>query len=469
MTAMPSFLSSSRLSRTAAALTGGRGGFGRRFAVVLSGELIQSLFHFVLNVVLVRTLTQHDYGLFAIVFTCGAVGVAYIRALVSVPATLFLSRSLGRPSERGYDVVFGSGALLVAAAMGGLAAAVLVPIMGVGALAAGAFIALYAFRSHLRIVLLARKAPRIAGLSDTVYAGLGLALAVATLHGSDEIVLEHAFLSVAFAHGCGIAVSYLALRKPLRFTLRRSLWRRYLALWRTLLWSLTGVTSITVQGQGMTLAFATLVGPESYAPIAATLVLFAPLRIPTNALTNMVMAEITALLAEGRTRPATLIVVRSTAVIALACLVYGTAMWVLLPLIEQYLFKGRFNHEPMNWIGFGVWTVVSVSLLYAIPRAYLEASAGFRTIASGAIVAALLGFAIMVPLLLVLPAPWALIGLAASEAATVIWSALAFRRFARNADRRVLATAAAMAEVQAPREDAVAPQIRAAVSPAEAR
>ncbi|UMY15558.1 hypothetical protein MMB17_12345 [Methylobacterium organophilum] len=453
-----------RLSAKASAAAGGRGGFGSRFAVILSGELIQSLFHFVLNIVLVRTLSQHDYGLFAIVFTSGAVGIAYIRALVAVPATLFLSRSLGRPAERGYDVVFGSGALVVALGMGLLAVAALVPVIGSGALAAGAFIALYAFRSYLRIVLLARKASRIAGLSDAVYAGLGLVFALASLHGSDVVLLDHAFLSLALAHAAGIGVSYLALRRPLRFTLRRSLWRRYLALWRTLLWSLTGVTSITVQGQGLTLAFAAIVGPASYAPIAATLVLFAPLRIPTNALTNMVLAEITALLAQGRTRPAYWIVVRSTVVIAVACLVYGAAMWGLLPLIEHSLFKGRFSHEPMNWIGFGVWSVVTISLLYAIPRAYLEASAAFRTIAWGAIAAAILGFAIMIPILLTRPAPFALTGLAASELATFLWSARHFRRLARRADRRVLESVAALAEAEAPHRDAARRPV-----PAEAR
>ncbi len=436
----------------AGAPTVARAGFGGRFAVILSGELIQSLFHFVLNIVLVRTLTQHDYGLFAIVFTSGAVGLAYIRALVAVPATLFLARSLGRPAERGYDVVFGSGALVVALGMALLAVALLVPAMGPGALAAGAFVALYAFRSYLRIVLLARKSARIAGMSDAVYAGVGLLFTLVSMHGGDTAVLDHAFMSLAFAHACGIAVSYIALRRPLRFTLRRSLWRRYIAIWRTLLWSLTGITSITVQGQGLTLAFAAIVGPAAYAPIAATLVLFAPLRIPTNALTNMALAEVTELLASGQARLASRIVVRSTVVIALGCLVYGAAMWIALPFIEEILFKGRFNHEPMNWIGLGVWAVMAISVLYAIPRAYLEASAAFRSIAWGAIVAALIGFAIMIPILLTLPSHVALLGLIASEFAIFVGSAQAFRRFARRADGRTLTAAALVAQAQAPRE-----------------
>lgn len=425
--------------------------FGRRFAVILSGELIQSLFHFVLNIVLVRELDAHDYGLFAIVFTVGAVGVTYIRALVAVPATLFLSHSLGRPAERGYDIVFGSGAALLAILMATVVALLLAPVIGSGALAGGAFVGLYAFRSYLRIVLLARRAPRIAGLSDIVYAGCGLAFTgLLLLHGRGVALLDDAFLGIAAAHAVGIGVALVLTRQPVRFSVRPSMRRRYREIWRTLAWSLVGVTGTIVQGQGLTLLFAILAGPAAYAPIAATLVLFAPLRIPTNALNNMVLPEITGLLAAGRIGAARRLVLRSILLIGLACLAYGAAMWAALPIIEHHLFKGRFVDEPMAWIGFGVWCVVTISLLYAIPRAFLEASAAFRTIASGAMVSAAIGFAIMVPLLLTLPPAFALIGLAVSELSTVLWAAKAFRDRSRRPDARVLEAVANLVSAEAP-------------------
>ncbi|WP_375457164.1 lipopolysaccharide biosynthesis protein [uncultured Methylobacterium sp.] len=425
------------------------GRFGRRFAVILSGELIQSLFHFVLNIALVRELGTHDYGLFAIVFTVGAVGVTYIRALVAVPATLFLARSLGRPAERGYAVVFGSGAALIALVMAAAVAVLLAPAIGLAALAGGAFVGLYAFRSYLRIVLLARRAPRVAGLSDIVYSACGLVL-VASLHAGDAALLEHAFLGIAAAHAVGICVALAAIRQPVRVSFRVGIRRRYAVIWRPLVWSLVGVTGTTVQGQGLTLLFALLAGPAAYAPIAATLVLFAPLRIPTNALNNMVLPELSGLLADGRLQEARGLVLRSTALIGLGCLAYGAAMWTALPIIEHYLFKGRFLHEPMAGIGFGVWCVVTTALLYAIPRAFLEASAAFRVIAAGALVSAGIGFLIMVPLLLILPPAFALIGLAVSELATALWSARAFRHTSRRPDRRVPAVDHAAAAAAPP-------------------
>lgn len=402
------------------------GGLTGKFAVILSGELIQSLFHFAVNIALVRELSAHDYGLFAIVFTVGGIGITYIRSMVAVPATLFLSRSLGRGAERGHDVTFGAAATLVALGMGALVAAFLVPSLGTGAAMGGLFIALYAFRSYLRIVLLARAASRIAGLSDIAYAGSGFVFGLVLMTGEGATLLDHAFMGLAAAHGIGIAVAYGALRQPVRLRFRQSLRRRYASIWPTLVWSLVGITSTNIQGQGLTLLFALIAGPAAYAPIAATLVLFAPLRIPTNALTNMVLPEITTLLAERKLKEARRLVIRSTVIIGAGCMVYGAGMWIGLPVIEHYLFKGRFLHEPMALIGIGVWSVVTVSLLYAIPRAFLEAAAAFRAIAYGAIVAAGVGFSVMIPILFLAMPAYALIGLLASEVVTALWCAQAF-------------------------------------------
>jgi O-antigen/teichoic acid export membrane protein len=409
-----------------------RASLSGRFAVILSGELIQSLFHFALNILLVRELGAHDYGLFAIVFTIGAVGITYIRALVAVPATLHLARSLGRPAALGYDVMFGSGAALVSVLMAFATSVALSPVIGLGALAAGAFVGFYGFRSYLRIVLLARGRPRIAGLSDLVYALCGAVFVWRGVSGEGTALLDRAFLAIALAHAIAIVVAYGALRQRLRISLHARARARYRAIWRTLAWSLAGVTSLTVQGQGLTLLFALLAGPAAYAPIAATLVLYAPLRIPTSALMNMVLPEISGLLAAGQVQAARRLVTRHVLLIGCACLVYGLVMAATLPLIEQVLFKGRFANEPMGWIGLGVWAVVTTSLLYAIPRAYLEASAAFRTITAGAVASAALGFALMVPLLLLMPPDTALLGLLASEVATLVWSVGAFRALSRG-------------------------------------
>ncbi len=354
-----------------------RGGFGGRFAVILSGELIQSLFHFVLNIALVRTLSQRTTASSPSSSSAARSPspmpgqASPCRRLLHrpCPGTAVRTRLRCAVRHRGLRPLRRHHADRVRR---------LLPSSRRGAWAAGSFVALYAFRSYQRIVLLARKAPRIAGLSDLVYANRRHRLDPLLHPRVDHVTPTHAFLSLTLAHACGVLVSFLRLGQPIRLTFKRKLWRRYLAIWRSLTWSLAGITTNTLQGQGITIAFAAIVGPSDYAPIAATLVLFAPLRIPTNALTNMALAEVSELLAKGRVDLARQIVVRSNIVIAAGCLVYGGAMLLTLPLIEHYLFGGKFDHEPMGWIAAGIWAMMLLSLLYAIPRAFLEATGSFR-------------------------------------------------------------------------------------------
>ena len=120
-------------------------------------------------------------------------GITYIRALVAVPATLHLARSGGRPAARGYDVMFGSGAALVSTLMALAVGLGLVSVIGLGALAGGAFVGLYAFRSYLRIVLVAQGRSQVAALSDVVYALAGFAFILRLLNGQGVALLDRAF------------------------------------------------------------------------------------------------------------------------------------------------------------------------------------------------------------------------------------------------------------------------------------
>ncbi|KTS40708.1 hypothetical protein SB2_30615, partial [Methylobacterium radiotolerans] len=82
--------------------------------------------------------------------------------------------------------------------------------------AAGAFVGLYAFRSYLRIVLLARGRPRIAGLSHLVYAVCGRLLVARWLNGEGTALLDRSVTALALAHANAIAVTHGALRQRIR-------------------------------------------------------------------------------------------------------------------------------------------------------------------------------------------------------------------------------------------------------------
>ena len=63
----------------------------RRLALMVGGEAIQSGFHFALNIALLHVLSASGYGIFAIGMVMGGVGLAYIRSLTAVPASIWMS------------------------------------------------------------------------------------------------------------------------------------------------------------------------------------------------------------------------------------------------------------------------------------------------------------------------------------------------------------------------------------------
>lgn len=386
----------------------------RRFVMMLGGEVAQSAFHFGLNIGLARSLSPHDYGRFAILFLVGGLALTYVRALAGVPAGIYISGSAGRRVSRGHDVTFGSAALLISAAIAAGVGLAVWAISDIGALAAALFVGFWTLRSYVRTALLARREVLASGIGDVVFAvsGAGLALAFAGWGGAR---LDAMMAALAIANALGILASLVALRQPVRVTFGRGMRRRYRALLPGLSWSLVGTTTANIQGQGQSLLVALLAGPAAYAPIAATFVLFSPLRLSASALINMSQPDIAGFLAAGRPDAAKRVALRCMGFLLLAGAVYGGGLLAFLPLIEHRLFSGQFSAEPMTLIAGLAWLIVSVSLLHAPFRVYLETILAFRTLAAVAAISAALGAIVVVGLLLVAAPAWSLFGVLMSE------------------------------------------------------
>ena len=395
----------------------GTGGLRSRFVLMLGGEAVQSAFHFGLNVGLVRSLSQADYGLFAIVFLVGGIGLTYVRSLAGVPASTFVPRRHGQRAARAYDVTFGSGAVAISALFGLGVAFALWLVMGTaaGALAGGAFVALWCLRSYLRLALFAKRRPLEAGLGDLAFALSGTVLAWWFVRGEGLARIDGVLVALAVAHAVGSAVSVLALRDPVRVDFGASTRRRYRGLRHQLAWSFVGVTTTNLQSQGQTLLVALVAGPEAYAPIAAALVLFAPLRLSAGALLNMAQPELAAAMARRDTAAARRLVLVCAAVILGAALACGAVLFAAFPSIASHLFASKFAGQPLGLITALLWLVATVSLGYAAPRILLEAVGAFRFLAAVSAVTAVVGAA-AVSLLLVLSTPaWSVLGLLLSE------------------------------------------------------
>src|SRR4051812_26254514 len=275
---------------------------GRNFLLSLGGEGLQSGIHFVLNLVLIRILSPHDFGIFAIAFVLGGISLTYGNALVSTPAAVLIPRLKSARAADFQEVVFGSIALVISAGITIIVAAGLWLATGqvVEAIAGGTFSGLWTLRNHVRCVMFARHAIVAATVSDFSYSVSGvLSIAGILLLLPDVPQLTGVLLALTLANVVAIYVALRALGRRTRVSFRRSMWRRYRAIWSDIAWSLFGTTTWAIQGQGLMFLVAAIVGPAAYAPLAVGVVLFTPLRPAISAFINVFRPDFGAALTRG--------------------------------------------------------------------------------------------------------------------------------------------------------------------------
>jgi O-antigen/teichoic acid export membrane protein len=395
-----------------------------RLAGLIGGEAMQSAFHLGLNLALLHAVSAREYGIFALVMVIGGLGLTYARSLTALPASIAIAARPGR-SAAAHEAGFNTAAALLALIFGIGVAIALGAWLEHGAIAGGALVSFWALRSHLRTVCFARGRERIVGRGDLGFTLSGAAGALAAIAAGSDI-LHHILLATAGANALGIAIMLGLARQPLRLDSPRRLWRRYRRLWPVLRWSLASVTITNLQGQGMALMVGVFAGPAAYAPIAAVLVIFMPLRVVAAGFANMMHPELTALHAKGDALRIRRLMLLWLGPLAAVSLTYLAAALLALPLIlPQSLEPGRFH--PM---AAGAWVVIGTALLYVMPRIWLEAAEAYRAIAVLSAAAAALGIGCVAAILAAAADPaWAIAGGALSEIVVLVGTwAIAIRR-----------------------------------------
>jgi O-antigen/teichoic acid export membrane protein len=386
-----------------------------RLGLTIGGEAMQSGLHFALNIILIHTLPALDYGVFAITMVIGGIGLTYTRSLTAMPACIYLGRSRSKAAARFYEGAFGAAAIVVS----GLIALVAVVPLGAGApssaLAGAGFVGLWCARSHLRTVHFAFGRYRIATLGDLAFAiSGGLLAALAVSRGGNPIT--GVFLALAAGNVLGSATMQLLAGEPVRARFDRRARSFYLRLLSRLSWSVFSVTTANLQSQGIALLVVGLSGPAAFAPIAAMLVVFAPLRIVATALANSIQPEMSKLAANCGVEEIRSLSRRCMLILGIAGLVYGAAAMALLPLMKSPSLEG----EPIYFIGIFAWLIYLLNLLSVAPRTILEVLMRFRSMASITAAAAVVGMGVIAIVLQVAPASWALAGPSLGEAIVLV-------------------------------------------------
>jgi O-antigen/teichoic acid export membrane protein len=361
----------------------------------------------------------------------GGLGITYIRALSAMPASIRIGASRSRGAANAYDVTFGSGALMLATAIGLSVAFLLRNWLDADALPGGAFVGLWSLRSYIRTAVFARGNPMPAAVGDAVFGLVGTVLTAVLLWANVGDRLQGAFGLLGLANGMGIVATLIASRRSVRVSLRRSVRRRYAELWRQLGWSGISVTTTNLQGQGMALVVAVMAGPAAYAPIAAILVLFVPLRIVATALANMMQPELAFHTAQGEKETVWHQAQLWTLVMASGSILYGVAMLFVLPSLNIRVLQGT----SIFVVDAFAWAICTTSTLYVMPRIILEVLGLLRAIALISAISAVVGMAMVVAILLVASPALSLAGSLVSEIMVLIGSWLVMtRKFCRGPD-----------------------------------
>ena len=386
-----------------------------KLVVMIGGEAMQSAFHLALNLLLLHFVSARDYGIFALVMVIGGIGLTYIRAFTALPASIAISQSHSETSANAYEITFGTAATLLSITFGLAMAGVLRAWIDEGEMIGGAFVGLWTLRAHIRTVFFARKRQLLVAASDLAFTLSG-ALGATWVVWNGQHILQHTFVALVIANALGIAVMLAFNRRRVRLSTGIHFWRRYKRLWRDLKWSLLSVTITNIQGQGMALLVAAMAGPAAYAPIAAALVFFVPLRIVSTAFANMIHPEMARLMARRQFAAVGRLLRRWPFLLAVFGLLYGAAVLIALPFIQpESLDDTRFFK-----ISVLAWIMSALPMLYVMPRIWLEIAQDFRAIAILSAIAAVAGLLLVLAILLTTTPSWALLGGAVSEAIVLV-------------------------------------------------
>jgi hypothetical protein len=252
-------------------------------------------------------------------------------------------------------------------------------------------------------------------IGDATFALAGAAGSALALRFAGDR-LQGVLLALALANIAGASAILVARGAAPRVDFGRRARYFYFGLSWRLAWSLYSVTAAILQGQGLSFLVVGFAGPAAYAPIAAMIAFFAPLRIFALSLANMLQPEIARLAATGdKAGWRKLRETWTLRAIALA-LLYGDIGLGVIPRLHLRSVDG----QPVLFIAILAWALYAVVLAYLLPRILLEVRLRFRDIAVVTTFGALIGLAVTAALLWLAPVGYCIFGAVLGESLVAV-------------------------------------------------
>ncbi len=365
---------------------------GIRYLLSVGAQACVSGFHFVLNLLLLRELSQYDYGVFAFAFVLALFAAAINNALISTPLSVFTPVITNETQRHRSELMLSSVNLMfsVALLVAGLIYTFFNGLAADLSLSVTVFVACYSARQFSRSFGYTRMKPLVTAVGDLTYVGTGAILVVLALTQSETSSTAIMLLALASANGVAMLVERLLLHGAAAFRFSLNVIGGYRDIWHQSRWALVGAVTTLLIAQAHSLIVTGALGPDAFAPLAAGFVLFGPVRVALLTWQNMVKPEMAVALSQARHNVVRLQIRRTTLYMVSALFVFGAALYLLWPQIHTALYAVRYADEPMGFI-VAIWFLTTIAAtLYNAPSAGLQALRDFRILAIGSVMGALI-------------------------------------------------------------------------------
>lgn len=357
--------------------------FSSNYTLSVAAQAFVSGFHFLLNLVLLRTISQHDYGIFAFAFVLGMFAQAINNALVSTPLTVYTPIISDQHKRQSQESMLSLANLLFTAALVTVGL-VYLPFSGSPwqtGLGVTLFVCVYSARHFSRSFGYSRLRPLVTASGDLCYVFCGTVFTALILWQLQEPGVGLILTGLAAANLCAIALERTRLHGLAVWRIDFRLLADYREIWSQSRWALVGALTTLLLGQAHSLIVTGSAGPGAFAPLAAGFVLFGPVRVALLTWQNMVKPEIAIALSDHKTGRVLRQVRQTSLLMGLAVLAIALLMYLLWPFIHDFLYAKKYADEPMGRI-VAIWAVVTFfAAIYNAPSAALQAMRDFRILA----------------------------------------------------------------------------------------
>jgi len=278
------------------------------------------------------------------------------------------------------------------------------------------FVAVYAARQYSRSFGYARFKPLATATGDIAYVVAGVILVAAImLLKTDDTIVSQVLLALAGANLVAMFIERWRIHGLGRKWLTFANIKNYGHVWLQSRWALVGALTTLFLGQAHGLIITWTNGPGTFAPLAAGMVLFGPVRVALMTWQNMVKPELALALSENRGEAVKKQIQKTAVLMGVAVLGLGLCLWLAWPYVHSLLYAKEYSNEPMGFI-VCMWAVITLfAAIYNAPSAALQAMRDFRVLAMASVYGAVISGVLVALTLYFFKPETTLLGILAAE------------------------------------------------------